>query len=425
MSFLGPRIIKINGGLGQKAPSDRNVAGLVFANGYTVGTTFVSGNSYELNSLDDAEALGLSAATDANALGSSTAMCYYHISEYFRLNPDGKLYVYNGNNVSPNALFTNNHVDGLLGFSNRTIRHIGIVVGISPSATITLSSNMLNTVWQALPLAQQWVEDRAAEFVFIDNVVFEGYAFGTGAIANLTGLNAPQVSVVIGHDRSYLEEYLVTEPVLSNTAAVGTVLGSIGVRMLAESIGSVVLRRYPDEARGRANYSLVDTRSSRWLNPYWNNDVAFDSQAQSYRDELTNKGYIYMGRYEGYEGVYLNGDATCAAATDDYNTIHINRVWNEAARRVRRALIPRMNSMVDIDPDSGRIKASTIADWDAAAKRELNTLLAEGEISDFRFTLDPNQDVIGQGKVVTKLSIVPQGIAKVIEAEIGFNNPAQ
>jgi hypothetical protein len=33
--------------------------------------------------------------------------------------------------------------------------------------------------------------------------------------------------------------------------------------------------------------------------------------------------------------------------------------------------------------------------------------------------------VIAQGKVSVRLRIVPQGIAKAIEAEIGFTNPAQ
>jgi len=146
---------------------------------------------------------------------------------------------------------------------------------------------------------------------------------------------------------------------------------------------------------------------------------------QAVRDDLTAKAYGYAGRYEGYQGVYFNGDATCSTVTDDFNTIHTNRIWNESARMVRRALIPKMNSRVRIDPETGRIAPATIADWDAAAKRQLDTLLAEGEIADYAFTLDPEQDVIAQGKVVTRLRIVPQGIAKAIEAEIGFTNPAQ
>src|SRR5690606_18964488 len=100
MSFRGPSIIKTNGGLGQQAPSDRNVGALIFAQGYEVGSTFEFDTVYELNSVDDIAELGLTAATDANAAADTTALCYYHISEYFRLNPDGKLFVMAGDGIA-------------------------------------------------------------------------------------------------------------------------------------------------------------------------------------------------------------------------------------------------------------------------------------------------------------------------------------
>lgn len=424
MSFRGPSILKLNGGLGQKAPSDRNVAGLIIANGYEVSTTFTFGNAYKLSSLDDAEALGLSASTDANALTDSTALIWYHISEYFRLNPDGTLYVYNGDAIAVSDLFSAPTL-ALMALSANGIRHLGVVFGVDPGATVTITNNFPSWMPQAIALAQQWVDDMYDAFVFIDNVTLEGYRLGPSAPTDLKTKNAPQVSVVVANDHGYLADLITAEPKVAYTAAVGTVLGSIGVRMLSESIGSMVLEKLPDDARGRADYSLVDTRKNRWLDIYYSNGVAFNDSPQGDRDALTAAAHIYVGRFEGYPGVTFNADPTCTTSVDDFNTIHINRVWNEVARSVRRALIPRMNSRVQIDPDSGRIKASTIADWDAAAKRAVNDLQVEDEISDFRFSLDPNQDVIANGKVTVKVSIVPQGIAKAIEALIGFTNPAQ
>ncbi len=422
MSFRGPSIIKINGGLGQQAPSDRNVAGLIIASGYAVATTFPLGATVKLDSIEEAEALGLSASTDANAADDTAALTWYHIDEFFRLNPDGTLYVHNGNAVAPANIFAaNGPADQIMSASSNSVRFMGVVFGFDPDATITVAGGFANYVPTVQAAAQAWAEAREAAHVFVDTIVVEGVAAST-TLVDLKALESPYVHITVACDHGYLEEYPAA---FLGSAAVGTVLGSIGVRLLSESIGSAVLERYPSTRRGAANYSLVDARRNRWVKPGLSTGQLFDVLAQSVRDDLTDKAYGYVGRFEGYPGVYFNGDATCTTSVDDFNTIHTNRVWDECARRVRRALIPRINSRLRIDPVSGRIAPSTIADWDAACKRELEQLLAEGEITDFTFTLDPEQDVIATGKVSCGIRVVPQSIAKAIEAELGFTNPAQ
>jgi len=398
------------------------VAVLLVARGYATAESSL-GDIHELNSLDDAEALGFSASSDANAAPDTTAMIWYHVSEFFRLNPDGKLYLVNGNAVAPANIFASGNIaDQAMATAQNGIRYMGVVFGVDPDDTITVANGFADFVATTRAAAQLWAEERAAAHVYVDTIVIEGYAAST-TLVDLKATDAPQVHITTACDVGYLEP--VGEAALLKSAAVGTVLGSIGVRMLSESMGSVTLERYPSTARGAANYSLVDTRRGRWLKPGLSDGRLFDDLTQAVRDDLTPTDHGYPGRYEGYQGVYFNGDATCSTVTDDFNTIHTNRIWNESARMVRRALIPKMNSRVRIDPETGRIAPATIADWDAAAKRQLDTLLAEGEIADYAFTLDPEQDVIAQGKVVTRLRIVPQGIAKAIEAEIGFTNPAQ
>lgn len=422
MSFLGPVIQKINGGLGQQAPSDSNVGALIIASGYAVAGTFPLGATRELNSIDDAAALGLTAATDANAAADTAALTWYHISEFFRLNPDGKLFVHNGSAVTPANIFAAaGPADLVMAASANGVRYMGIVFGFDPDATLTISGGFANFVPTVQAAAQVWAEARAAAHVFVDTIVVEGVSAST-TLVDLKTLDSPQVHITVACDHGYLADYPAA---FLRSAAVGTVLGSIGVRMLSESIGSAVLERYPSAKRGAANYSIVDTRMNRWVKPGLSTGQLFDNLSQAVRTELTEKAYGYVGKFEGYPGVYFNAEATCTGVVDDFNTIHANRVWNECARRLRRALIPRINSRVRIDPANGRVAPETIADWDAASKRELEALLAQGEIADFTFSLNPEQNVIAQGKVVCSIRVVPQGIAKAIEADLGFTNPAQ
>ncbi|MBK9598561.1 MAG: hypothetical protein IPO60_09675 [Flavobacteriales bacterium] len=98
MSFLGPKIIKIGGGL--SSAQDRNVGSMASLTAMP-WLLLPADTNHELNSVDDAVALGLSAATDANAVaGLMLALTYYHGANTFRLNPDGKLYVHNGSAVA-------------------------------------------------------------------------------------------------------------------------------------------------------------------------------------------------------------------------------------------------------------------------------------------------------------------------------------
>lgn len=423
MSLLGPQIFKINGGLGQQEPSDQNVGGLIVCAGYEVGSTLQFDTVYELNSLEDAEALGLKVSTDANAAAAGTsALTWYHISEFFRVNPDGKLWLYNGEAVAASGIFSaNGPADQLMAASNHSVRFIGVVFGFDPGAAVVISEGFATGVAVARAAAQTWLDAREQAFMYVDCVILEGYGASPTTV-DLKATDAPGVLICTACDRDYLEQNFGVEE-LHLTGAVGLALGSIGVRKLSESIASVVIERLPAPYRGRANYSVVDTRMGRWLNPALSTGVYVSALTRSQSDDLKTKAYCYVDQYAGYPGAYFSSEATCTLASDDFNTIRTNRLWCEAARRVRFALVPRMESKVAYDVTTGKIKASTIADWDAAARRELERMVADGDLADFTFSLDPNQDVVAQGKVMVRIRIIPDGIAKGIEVELGFLNP--
>lgn len=425
MGFGGPKIIKKNGGLGRKAPSDRNVAALVIAKGYAVGTTFALGGTYTFNSLAEAEAIGLGPDTDANNAATHTCLTYYHISEYFRLNPDGKLWVLNLAAGTPATIFdAAGQADVLMNAASKSIRYFGLVLGGAPDEVVTVTNGADGTVWAMQVAAQLWVQRLADAYVYVDNVMIEGKSLATTAPTyDLHQLASPQVSMVWGNDQGYLAPYIAVDPGHAKTGAVGSALGSIGVRKLCESIASVDIEQKPANKRSQADYTLVDTLRGRWLVPGLSSGVKFDNLTPAIRQALENFGYIYMGRYEGYPGVYLSDSATCEALDSDFCTIENNRVWNQAARMARLTLVPRMNATIDIDPATGYIRSTTIASWTAGVKRVLEDLVKENEASAVNFSINPAQNVLGGDPVKTLMSVTPRGIAKAIEAELGYDNP--
>lgn len=426
MDFTGPKIIKRNGGLEKDAPSDRNVGGMIIAGGYELPGTFEFGKSYLFNTLAEAEAAGLGPDTDANASDVSSALTWYQISEYFYVNPDGKLFVHNGEALTAESVFNPGGVaDQLLNFSSKALRYMGVVIGGDPAASITVTNGMQSTVWEMQAAAQAWVDDKAKEFIYIDSVVIEGKALTSSPVTfNLHSLASDQVAITVANDLGYLAPYMADLAAFAKTAAVGTALGAIGVRQLCESVGSPDIERKPLAKRGQPNYTLANPLRGRWLKPGVSSGVAFDNLSQAHKTALGKFGYLFVGRYEGYDCVCFNDSQTCGLETSDFSVIENNRVWNEAARISRRTLIPLMNSTVDIDEATGYIRATTIARWTALVNRAIEKeLLVDGQISAFKFTINPAQNVLGGNPVVTRLSVTPRGIARAIEHEIGFDNP--
>lgn len=85
--FKGPATNKLNGGLGRRNPSTDGIGLLVC--GGVAASQYVLGTVVKLIQLKDAENLGINAAYDAN----NAILVHHHISEYFRLHPNGTVFL--------------------------------------------------------------------------------------------------------------------------------------------------------------------------------------------------------------------------------------------------------------------------------------------------------------------------------------------
>ncbi len=137
-------------------------------------------------------------------------------------------------------------------------------------------------------------------------------------------------------------------------------------------------------------------------------------------DTLTAKGYIFARTYSGVDGVYFDNSATCILASSDFAFIENNRTIDKAATNIIVKLTPRLNGPVLVDPTSGELAPDYIAQLEADGNAALDGMLEDVEISGKDVFVDPAQDVNATGKILVKFKIVPIGVSREIEAEIGF-----
>lgn len=399
--------ITISGGaLGRRTPSTDGVMGLV-TTGVAVSGGLQLNTSYELNEIGDLEALLVNAAYD----DSNTTLLYYHVSEFFRLNPNGTLWI---RVAAQTATLTNladntaTHAKQLLADAGGKINVIGIsrnpATGYTPTLSGGLDGDVLTAITNAQALA---VAERTAHRPVA--VVVEGRSFnGTASSAtDLRTLNSELVAVVIGQDPLVAAQ----DALYAGHAAIGTLLGTISAAKVNESIAWV--RKFP----------LSRAVDSKFLTAALSSGVLVSGYTDASLNTLNDKGYIFPRAFTGLTGFYWNDSHTATAADSDYAYIENVRVIQKAARRIRIKLLPDVASPLLVDQTSGKLDVSTCKYFEAQGDSALDQMLEDSEISGKTVYVNPAQDVLSSSKLTVKFRVTPLGTARELEGDLGFDNP--
>ena len=199
---------------------------------------------------------------------------------------------------------------------------------------------------------------------------------------------------------------------LSTTAVIGSLgaaLGCLSRAKVSECIGWVqnnnLVDYFPDVEFGFGNYTLSDGAMT--------NRTVYSSLVQTQLDALEEKGYMFLMKHPGYEGVYFSGDPTCTDG--DYRFISRNRVINKSRRAVRAALLPYVNSPVKVDPTTGYLSAAQITVFKNLVNDALTAMKTAEEISDVGDVQIPvEQDILRNDTLHIYYTIIPMGTAKRI-----------
>lgn len=416
----GLKTIKGRGGLGRRSPSTDAIFGLMVSGVLPVGIA-AYGDVVKLVQVEDAELLGIDASYDAN----NGILVYHHISEFFRLQPNGTLYIAIYAQTETVTTLTDGNNSKLEQFiksevANREIKFIGLVLNREAEYTPFYIEGIDNDVILGVAKSQVVFSKLITENIIVDGILIGAEIDPMTIITTLydvRGLAAENVSLVIGQDPK------IKEVCGFNYAGVGTALGALAIRMVHESLGSVNTRNKPDDKIGNENYSLTDSANELWLSAALSSGRLVNDLSATDIDTLTTKGYIFVGYYEGYAGMYFNDSSTLTDISNDYAYIEANRTWGKAARIAINALIPKIKSDVDIDDATGYIDSMTIDSWVELVKNRISQMLKDEEVSAFSFYINPAQNVLSGEPIATELSVTPKGIAREIKSTIGFINP--
>ncbi|HWB93500.1 MAG TPA: DUF2586 family protein, partial [Puia sp.] len=134
---------------------------------------------------------------------------------------------------------------------------------------------------------------------------------------------------------------------------------------------------------------------------------------------LQDRRYIFLRKFVGIAGSYLNEESTAIAASSDYAYISDNRTIQKATRGIYASIVPALNSSFTLNSD-GSIADTSAAYFTNLAEVNLIQMARDGEISAYKVIIDPTQNVLSTNTIVITAQIVKDGVARNIVVNIGY-----
>lgn len=130
---------------------------------------------------------------------------------------------------------------------------------------------------------------------------------------------------------------------------------------------------------------------------------------------LDEARFVTFRQYEGLSGFYITNGRMMADPVSDFRYVELRRVMDKACREVRLAAL---RFVQDEGTEAG------LVDMEKRLSEPLNAMIGAEEIAAGRVVIPRDQQITAGAKLRTKVRIVPIGIMREIEVEIGFELPA-
>lgn len=392
------KIIYDNGSIGSPPAFDDGVCGLI-TNGVAVAGKFELGKVYQVRSLADIEAMGITGDSgDVNA-----AVCKFVKEFYSEVTEGSELWLMAlSQTVSIDKLVDKDEatskVKELLVAANGKIRVLAAVHNPASGYTATLKNGLDAKVYDAMLKAQALAE-WSTEARFAPMMVALGGDGYAGTPTNLSDLGEMEFNRVC---------CLIGDTVAGGkSAAVGLLVG----RIAAIPVQRSVARKASGALRVNSVY-VGDKRA----------DVA-DVES------ISNKGFVTFRTFVGSAGYYFSDDKMACKPSDDYALIPRRRVIDKAARIAYQAMIERIGEEIPVNNDGTLVPAMAKSWQNELVRMIVNQMTAFGNLgtdpNDSRDTgvevmIDYNQNVVNSSMLKVELRVKPYGYAKYIDVTLGF-----
>lgn len=326
---------------------------------------------------------GASSLTDGVA--SPIDPLHYHISEFFRIQPKGVLYV--GIYDLPAGAYDFAEVADLLEFAEGEIKQVGVYVQGD-----TLDAAQV-TALDAVMMAQA-VLDRPASAILTED--FNGTALS--ALPTLASNSDYRVTVDIAQDGAN-KGYELYKANAKTIGTMGAMLGAVALVSVNQNIGDV------------GNVNLSDGNELETL--AFGNGAVYKTQAATLLSTLNDYKYTFLKKHQR-AGSYYQDSNTAIVNTNDFAYIENVRTVDKAIRLIKINCEIKINSTLLLNGD-GTMAEDTIADFERLTSIGLDEMLRNGEISAYAVLINPDQNVLSTSKVSIAVNIVPTGVARQIE----------
>lgn len=327
-------------------------------------------------------------------VASKFAVLHYHISEYFRILPQGNVYV--GIYAVPGGSYTFSEITDIQTFAGGKVRQVAVYKDGAAFAAGDLTT--IHGVCEANVVAhKELVALYAADISAVSDI---------STLPNLSTLQANYCSAVIGQDGGALGNYLYLVTGKSITV-LGATLGAVAKAKVSQSIAWVAQFNI---SNGQECDSIAFANGKKFT------DV---SVTDSLLSTLQSYAYTFLRKFVGVAGSYFNENRTASPASSDYAYISDNRTIQKATRGVYANLIPALNSPIQLNAD-GTLADEAIAYFQGLAETPLIQMVRDGELSAFAVAIDPVQNILQTGILTISIDLVQIATGRNIRVNIGY-----